>query len=1382
MSDNHRSRSRSRSPRRSPSPERRGMASSALSRRRDIWKEREKRARFLGNPIYFKIVYLNSAINGLFRTYEIEELGSKMQVDLVKYLSFLESNLYDELESQFHHYAGINWIVIVNVIYRKASNISIEKQVSLTSSRQSIFTKNDLRETLQAAMGQLIEQSDNLQEGASDWVIKEISPIHLLKVDTSLYSRGIQGGGHVAARLRPGRKYIEAPQWIKDKQCCINIKNKDNKCFKYALECAWRFKHQKEETDITKKIVSNPQRMVHYQGLENFKYGDLEFPIHVSDIEKFERLNQDKCVALHVYFVGPKPGVIEVAYSSKNRTKDAWHVHLLVWNEIHEETGTQETAHYAFITRLSALLRNKYKKGNTHTMYVCDRCTQQFASQGSLDEHTELCVSLESSVPLLPDKNKSFTYFSAMKKINRKPCVIYCDFESFNQPVKHESNESITAMNRKSKQIASAFGMYTSWYKHEKQNNYQDYTTTQADYDEAGETEVGKRFIKAILEEGRRCKDIINSHYSHKASFLSPEQLVHYEAQTECCICELSLKDGMMPHWLYENHRKKDDFNDEDAYLMHQLASHQANPPEMVTRSILRDNLTKCQAWDPMKIRDNYIGACHKICKASIGEYGDIPVVFHNLTNYDEHLIIHSLDNSAFAGGKNTDWRKQFTGIPQPGDKFMMFKFEGLMFLDSYKFMADSLDTLSANLAKGGADSFKHFNPTMKAMMKDHFPDCKYDDTIRDRIMKKGILPYEWLDCPAKLLATDLPKLTDEYVELIEDPNTRDITPTKRSMWYSHLTDKTISDKEYNEVISLYKDTGCRNVGHFQQLYLMQDVLILADVFDTFREQCHNGYGLEPLWYFSIPGFTYDSCFKILNKKQNPQYIGKLPFCIQSFSKGEEDMFEFIEQTIRGGVSMTPGRYAKASNQFIKGGEADPNPSHVLYYDANNLYGWAMSQYLPTGDYGWYNPRGDTAEDRVKWMIDDINIMGPTANRGAIYEIDCEFPPECHDYLSDFPPAPEHRTVPFSITSPYYRNLLKRYKQKHDERTGKLICSFLPHKKYKVHYRTLKLYIDLGMKVTEVYRCLTFAQSDWLGPYIKHNTDKRALATTDFEKNLYKLLNNSCYGKFIQNNRKFQKIKAILDPDDKERWDPMMKEWRRVNKDLVIASVKKGRTELSQPIIVGAVVLEHAKFLMYDFYYNKLKRMYGLNLRLILTDTDSLVVQIHTKNPMDDFKEAGMLNDFDLAAWPKDDSYYGANWHDKKNNKEIGKFKDEMVESKINKIIKPRYIKEVVALRSKMYSIEFEDEIVNKAIAKGVSRSVIAKLTHEKYYHCMMDAENIMPEKALMSNIRSSNNELWVTLFEKVTLSPTDSKVYMQDHVNTLPYGHKDILESESSL
>ena len=327
-------------------------------------------------------------------------------------------------------------------------------------------------------------------------------------------------------------------------------------------------------------------------------------------------------------------------------------------------------------------------------------------------------------------------------------------------------------------------------------------------------------------------------------------------------------------------------------------------------------------------------------------------------------------------------------------------------------------------------------------------------------------------------------------------------------------------------------------------------------------------------------------------------------------------MFQFIEKGMRGGV----------------------------YLDANNLYGYGMSQYLPTGNFEWLNKKD----------IDKLNLdnYSDESNKGLILEIDLEYPEELHDLHSDYPLAPEKICVKKNMLSDYCKTIAEKF----NVSTGlvtKLIPTLKNKEKYVLHYRNLKLYKELGLKVVKIHRVLKFDQSPWLKKYIDYNTTKRTHKNA-FEKDFFKLMNNSVFGKTMENLRKRVSVKLITDEQKllKLSNKPTFVSMKIFNEDLVAVHTTKELLTLNRPAYVGMCILDLSKTLMYDFHYNYIKKKYHNKAKLLFTDTDSLTYEIESKDIYEDFWKDKEL--FDNSDYSKESKYY-----DDSNKKIIGKFKDE---------------------------------------------------------------------------------------------------------------------------
>ncbi|KAL4091251.1 hypothetical protein QTP88_025973 [Uroleucon formosanum] len=276
------------------------------------------------------------------------------------------------------------------------------------------------------------------------------------------------------------------------------------------------------------------------------------------------------------------------------------------------------------------------------------------------------------------------------------------------------------------------------------------------------------------------------------------------------------------------------------------------------------------------------------------------------------------------------------------------------------------------------------------------------------------------------------------------------------------------NDEEYEHAVSVWNHFKCKTLGEYSDLYLKIDVLLLADVFENFRDMCISTYNLDPVFYYTAPGFSFDCMLKYTNVK------------LELLS--DYDTHLFIENSIRGGLTQASMRYAKANNEKTIDYDPTKPKSWIVYQDCNNLYGWAMSQYMPYGDFKWVEPK-----------LDGLDALTPTSDIGRVYEVDISYPNELHDSHNDLPFLPENKIPPGS-------------------KVKKLMATLHSKKNYVIHYRNLQQAIANGIIVEKVHRVLEFRQSAWLAKYIQLNTEMRKKAVNEFEKDFFKLLNNAVFG------------------------------------------------------------------------------------------------------------------------------------------------------------------------------------------------------------------------------------------------------------------------------
>ena len=262
----------------------------------------------------------------------------------------------------------------------------------------------------------------------------------------------------------------------------------------------------------------------------------------------------------------------------------------------------------------------------------------------------------------------------------------------------------------------------------------------------------------------------------------------------------------------------------------------------------------------------------------------------------------------------------------------------------------------------------------------------------------------------------------------------------------------------------------------------------------------------------------------------------------------------------------------------------------ILYLDMNNLYGWAMSEYLPYGGFKWLK------------NIDglDVDSVSEKSAIGYFLEVDLKYPDELHELHNDYPLAPEKLAVSSDMLSKYCKKIADKYEIKVGD-VKKLISNLGNKTNYVVHYTNLQLYLSLGMKLTKIHRVLKFKQSGWMKKYIDFNTEKRTNAANSFEKDFFKLMINSVYGKTMENLRKRINVRLVNNEKDFLKYTsrPTHITHKIFDKNYAAIHEIKPVLKLNKPIYVGSTVLELSKWLMYDFHDNFIKNTLMLNCYLL---------------------------------------------------------------------------------------------------------------------------------------------------------------------------------------
>ena len=435
-----------------------------------------------------------------------------------------------------------------------------------------------------------------------------------------------------------------------------------------------------------------------------------------------------------------------------------------------------------------------------------------------------------------------------------------------------------------------------------------------------------------------------------------------------------------------------------------------------------------------------------------------------------------------------------------------------------------------------------------------------------------------------------------------------------------------------------------------------------------------------------------------------------------------------VEEGIRGGICHSIHRYAKANNKYMQNYNNNEESSYIQYLDANNLYGWVMSKKLPVNGFKWL--------DSNKINEDFVKNYNENNDKGYILEVDVKYPKRLHELHSDLPFLSERMEV---------------------NKCKKLVYNLFNKKKYVVHINALKQVLNHGLKLKKIHRVIKFNQKVWLKPCINVNTELRKAAKNDFEKDLFKLMNNSVFGKTMENIRKHRDIKLVT--TDKKRSklvsEPSYYTINLIFEDLSIIEMKKTKVRMNKSIYLGFSILEISKTLMYEFWYDYMKPKYNNDVKLCYMDTDSFIMKIKTNHFYEDIA-SDVENRFDTSNYEVNRPLPTG-----KNKKVIGLMKDELG---------GKIITEFVTLRPKTYSFLTDDGKEDKK-AKGTKKCIIKKMINfNDYKKCLLDDEVILKSQ---QRFIIKKHDVYNENINKIALSNNDDKrIVSSNKISSYPYGY----------
>ncbi|MCG7869684.1 MAG: DNA polymerase, partial [Candidatus Thiodiazotropha taylori] len=368
------------------------------------------------------------------------------------------------------------------------------------------------------------------------------------------------------------------------------------------------------------------------------------------------------------------------------------------------------------------------------------------------------------------------------------------------------------------------------------------------------------------------------------------------------------------------------------------------------------------------------IGAACNGCNLKCRQATFIPVLFHNLKHFDGHIIWQNAGHFK---------HRRLKCIAQNTEHYVSFSIGHLRFIDSFQFLPSSLETLIDNLTQDGLQAFAHLRSETNGSEEAQL------------LLRKGVYPYEYMDSFEKFEESELPP---------------------KEKFYSSIKKEHVSDEDYEHAKTVFSTFAMSSLGEYHDLYLKSDVVLLADVFEAFRNLCLKQYELDPCHFYTSPGLSWSACLKMTK--------------VQLELLTDIDKILMVESGIRGGISQISNRYEKANNPYLEDYDPSKASTYLLDLDANNLYGWAMVHKLPVRDFDFMDKRD----------VESFDIMSVPENgdTGYIIEASIRYPQHLHNSHNSLPLAPVKRAITDNELSPYAQKLLRKlYGLSEDDRLPK---------------------------------------------------------------------------------------------------------------------------------------------------------------------------------------------------------------------------------------------------------------------------------------------------------------------------------------------------------
>ena len=677
--------------------------------------------------------------------------------------------------------------------------------------------------------------------------------------------------------------------------------------------------------------------------------------------------------------------------------------------------------------------------------------------------------------------------------------------------------------------------------------------------------------------------------------------------------------------------------------------------------------------------KNNILGYICQNCNLQIKNKKEVPIIFHNGMNYDNSILLNGMSK----------FKPTISCIGITSEKFKSIEFK----FKKYEMDDDGeAHEVKSNYSLRVIDSYNMIMGSLNSLSTNLNNKYKYETKkeFKDNfeiINKKMNFPYEWIN-ENNLDNKDLPEIKD---------------------FYSSLKLETISEEEYKQTKEIYNKLKFKNIKEYLDTYLKLDITLLTDIFENFRKGIWDKFGLDCSKYVSSPSLSKDCMLKFTKIKI--EHIKDI------------EMYDFINNSVIGGLCV-------CSNPYLNN---DNSNSTVAYQDVSSLYPAIMRNKIPLKNYKF-----------IELNEFNINKYGEDKNYSCILLCNVKTTDKVKNdhILKQFPALISKTSIYYDNLSDYQKtNLKENYKS-----SGKLINHLGSDENNYLSFEMYKLLLKLGYEI-EIKKILEYYHSDFMKKYIDFLYDKKTEYKKIGDKSMmmtYKILMNSLYGSMLTRVENFRDFKIITNPRQADFYTKRSNFNSRViiNEDLTIVEMNKIKCVYNSPILIGSIILQNSKVLLFDYMYNKFPKLFGKeNIEIGYVDTDSIIFKIENM---------------------KNEEYQNI----QNNNPDVFGCKIGLMEDEIDK---DDEITEYIGLSSKCYSYITKNNLKDNVKTKGISESYKSKyLNHQEFRKVLFDDVNL--NKVEFNSIKIKNQKLFTNKIIKDNVKNFNDKRFMIDKFTSIPF------------